>query len=215
MSRHDWYRRVTWTKADEEEFMAKYNRARSDFNKAQYLRIQALYLQKEANPPLFDKSLKLLDMLLDEYPESSEAAGALLQKAQCLESLGKITEASSALLESLVLDQKTSQIKTRAPLEFARFVVKYELKEHYQRAANVLLDSEMLTLFPEGKYLANSALAIISEERGRLRKARKYATLALKAINVKDSGLHLRPEVGLVQNPDEEVLARLRKIAGS
>ena len=135
MSKNDWYRRVTWSKADEEEFMARLNRARSDFNKAQYIRIQALYLQTEAVPPLYEESMKLIDMLLDQYPQSYEIANALLQKAQCLENLGNIKQATDAYIRSLEMDQQTSNINTRAPLEFARFVVKQRLKKHYKRAA--------------------------------------------------------------------------------
>jgi tetratricopeptide (TPR) repeat protein len=215
MSKNDWYRRTTWDQADEDDFMARLNRARTDFNKAQYLRIQALYLQTEADPPLYEKSIKLLDLLFEKYPQSYEVASALLQKAQCLENLGRIKQATDAYIRSVEMDQKTSNINTRAPLEFARFVVKQRLKKHYKRAAKTLRDSKMLMLFPESVYLANSAMAIISEEQGNRRKAQKYASLALNALSVKDSGLHMRPEVGLVKDPDKEILERLKSIIGS
>jgi len=215
MDQKDWYRLVTWTNADEKEFMARLNRARSEFNKAQYLRIQALYLQREATPPLYDESIKLLDILLEEYPQSPEAAGALMQKAQCFEANGRLEEATEIYIMSIEMDQKTSGIKTRAPPEFAQFVVKYKLKPHYKMVVKALSESKMLLLFPEGQFIANTALAIIANEQGRKRKARVFAEKAINASDVKDSGLQGKSDIGLVKNPDKDLLARLQSIVDS
>jgi hypothetical protein len=42
---NDWYRKTTWSEADQADFFARFKRSRTPYNKAQYLRIQANYLE--------------------------------------------------------------------------------------------------------------------------------------------------------------------------
>lgn len=75
-------------------------------------------------------------------------------------------------------------------------VVKPDIDIHLILSATSLASSKMLLLFPEGQFLLAVAMAIISEGRGKRRKARRYAKQALKALEVRDSGLDGRPDVG-------------------
>ena len=45
MSKKDWYRNTIWNEEVEEFFFTKLKRSSTQFNKAQYLRIQAVYLK--------------------------------------------------------------------------------------------------------------------------------------------------------------------------
>ncbi len=78
MSNDDWYRKTSWNQKNKEDFFARLKRSRDSYNKAQYLRIQAGYLQRDYP----DDSKELLFMLFDQYPERSELASAYLQMAE-------------------------------------------------------------------------------------------------------------------------------------
>ena len=79
----DWYRRKTWTKIDEEEFFTKLGRARL-FNRAQYLKIQAIELVFTKNKELLKVAETLLKKMLAEYPDDN------FNKRDALNTLGDI-----------------------------------------------------------------------------------------------------------------------------
>jgi hypothetical protein len=84
VGRNDWFRRKTWTQADQDAFFARLNRSRSAGKKAQYLRIQALSLQSAGTEEMLRASIALLDQIFEEYPDAVDLAQAYLQKAECL-----------------------------------------------------------------------------------------------------------------------------------
>jgi tetratricopeptide (TPR) repeat protein len=214
MGRNDWYRRTSWTEQDREDFYARVKRCRSEFNKAQYIRIQALCLQREADPPLYGDAIELLDYLLEECPHPAELAGVYMQKAQCLEAIGQLSSATESYLFSLSAEKEASG-KTRVPLEFAMFVMRHDLRQYYGIVAEALLDSETLMLFPEGQYVASAAFAIMAYDSGNIEEARRFAQMALAAVKKEDSGLTYHPRAGLVEDPDPDLLERLENIAGA
>jgi len=104
-----------------------------------------------------------------------------MQKAQCLEALGNISQAKDAYLLSLTAEDTPSGVKTTAPLDFAMFVARHSVSELYDKAIETLTQDniKMLTLFPAGQYQACAALAIIADERSNKREARNFAQKAL------------------------------------
>ncbi|CAN5727370.1 hypothetical protein BH10BAC3_BH10BAC3_05480 [soil metagenome] len=79
----DWYRRKTWTKADEEEFFAKLGRARKD-GRPQYLGVQASELIKTKGNAQLTAAEILLNKILTDYPDNQ------IEKSQTYNSLGEI-----------------------------------------------------------------------------------------------------------------------------
>lgn len=213
MGKNDWYRKSSWSLEERVQFFERLNRSRTDYNKAQYLQIQAYHLQK-AKPPLYVEALELLDHLIERYPHPSQLASAYMQKAQCLEALGDISRAKDAYLLSLTAEETRSGIKTTAPLEFGMFVVRHSLNELYLKVFEILTGDniKMLTLFPAGRYQAYAALAIIADETGIKLEARNFAQKALEAAQTKDTGLRHHPTIGLVNTPDKNIQKRLERI---
>ena len=72
MSKVEWFRRTTWTAADAADFAAHLKRSRSDFHKAQYLRIQAGHLHAVGVPELTAVALGLLGQLVTDWPSESQ-----------------------------------------------------------------------------------------------------------------------------------------------
>ncbi len=101
----DWFRRTSWTPADPAAFMSRLGRSRKPFHKAQYPRIQALHLAREARPPLHGAALALLDLLLRDDPEASQLAAAHQQRAECLAALDRRIEALEELRLALEADR--------------------------------------------------------------------------------------------------------------
>jgi hypothetical protein len=106
MADTQWFRRATWTDVDRRKFDARLQRSRTDFHKAQYLRIQAHHLEHDAIPPQVSAALELLDRLLREYPDPSQVSLALSQRGSCLLKLGQPDDALVAFRESLEAERR-------------------------------------------------------------------------------------------------------------
>lgn len=85
--------------------------------KAQYLRIQALYLQKSRN---FGDALDLLNVLLNDCPdEYSQTTAALMQKAECLWAMDDAAGAFDAYQLALESQRRRPHAISQVALSFA------------------------------------------------------------------------------------------------
>ena len=209
MGRHDWYRLTTWSEKDQKAFFARLDRSRENRHKAQYLRIQAVYLEEVGNEDMIKASLSLLDLLFDKYPEPAEFAQAHLQKAHCLFKLGKIDECIDHLHKSLQAEREYPHSKTMAWLDFGWIIVEKKKSNLFDEAIAVLEEFKKPLLFPMEIYKLNAILALIAEECGEFVRAREYARTAIEASSRKDSGLRYHRDAGLVKNTNTSVHARL------
>lgn len=116
MGREDWYRRTSWTTDDQSDFFGRLKRARGTYSKAQYLRIQALYLQQSG---LYAEAVRLLNLLQAEYAEETQATAAFLQKAECLWSIGDRPGAFDAYVEALAAQRRYPNSISLVALSFA------------------------------------------------------------------------------------------------
>lgn len=204
MAKNDWFRRRTWTAKDRKEFFIRLGRTRADYNKAQYLRIQACTLQTEASPPDHAAALDLLDHMLREVPHPDEVAAAQLQRAKCLETLGRVEEAVDAYRASIRCGLNRNNVQTTdASFHFAAFVVKQNLKKLYNEALSNLKCAEIIAVLPSHRYLLCCLTAMMADEDGRAHEARKHAR---KAIEISTSSV--------LPNLDGVLHARIVKLAG-
>ena len=176
----DWYRRKTWTKTDEDEFFAKLGRARKD-GRAQYLRIQAVNLIDTKEAIQLAAAEMLLNKILAEYPENR------IEKSSTLNALGEIyklrkdfDKALGYFKQSLDFEKEFPNVRTSAYLNFSEIVVQAEKTAFYDEVENLLTDEiQKETLkFPFQNYIIYSVLAIISDFKEDLAKAKYYFELA-------------------------------------
>ncbi len=205
----DWYRRTVWDKSEEESFFARLKRARGQYNKAQYLRIQASYIEKKYP----EESLKLLDILIKELPEPLELAQAFLQKAHCLISVSRFDEAVPWFRKVLKQESTYPKSLTQGYLDFPTYVVAHNLKDLFQEVRRILLANKSRLMFPLDYYLYHTALAIIEWENGNSDDAKKHALYALEAASENQSGFRYHPQVGLVENQDKRIQSKLKEIS--
>ena len=208
MARDDWFRRTTWSQVDETEFFARLKRSRGQFHKAQYLRIQATYLDDKYP----ETALRLLDMVIEEYPEPFELAQTYLQKAHCLITLGRSDEATPWFRKVLEQEGANSSAQTQGYLDFPTFIVANERRDLYPEADQILRTHAERLMFPVDHYRWNSALAIISEHDGDLGSASAFASRALEAAGQEHSGFRYHPKVGLVKKQDKRIQKQLVKL---
>jgi tetratricopeptide (TPR) repeat protein len=209
----DWYRKTEWSQEIQLLFFERLKRIRKDTYKSQYLRIQAYMLQCKASPPLYQAAIELIDYLIKEYPDPTQLASAYLQKAQCLEAIGQVNEATQSYLSSMKAQENCPNFITNAPIDFALFVIRHKLTHYYDIVLAQLEHVDSLTQFPVGQYQANAAIAIILFEKGKKRYARQFAQNALDAAEKEYSGFRYHPSLGLVDKKGDDLICKVEKIA--
>lgn len=210
----DWFRKTSWDEADQADFFACLKRSRTCSKKAQYLRIQAVYLEGAGTPELVKASLTLLDKMFAEFPEKTELASAYCQKASCLDKLGEIDQAVAFYQRALKTEREFPNVKTNAFIQFGRLVVENNLTKFFDEALEELkeLDSRGIK-FPSDIYQAFGIRSIIAAQRGEADKAKDFAKIALRAAGKTHSGLRYHPTVGLVRGEETPFLKSVTAIA--
>lgn len=185
----DWYRRKSWTESDQEEFFTKLKRARKD-NRAQYLKIQATEFEETGKTELLNAAERLLNQLLDEYPDDS------FNKSSSLHILGNIYKRRNNLetalayyKEAVEFEKDYPNVKTQADLDFSDLVVRLEKSEHYSLVEELLNERLKNSLFPVEKHRGYSILAVISNKRGDKKNFERFKKLEEKNASQDTSGI--------------------------
>jgi tetratricopeptide (TPR) repeat protein len=195
----DWYRRKTWTNADEDEFFEKLGRARKD-GRAQYLKIQAIELVSTKNIELLKVAKTLLNKMLIEYPNDD------FNKGSALHTLGNIYReladydiAIDYYKQAIDFELIYPNVRTQAYLDYSELIIKTGKTEKYDDVENILLERYARLLFPIEKYKVNSIMSIINRDKNQLDKAKHYAELAEKNATAEISELRYHKNLGVVK----------------
>lgn len=210
----DWYRRTTWSDRDRDEFNDRLKRSRSARKKAQYLRIQALYL---AQSGYHISAIELLDKILTEFPERTELAQAHNQKAESLAQLGQLSSAVDEYRASLAAQRDCPGVRTMAWLDYGCLVVEHQLADLYDEISKVLDEFQDRSgmIFPAQEFRYCLIRAIIAESRNHKDVARRFAVQAIAQASKDHSGFRYHPTVGLVGNEQNKFDAKLKALAES
>jgi tetratricopeptide (TPR) repeat protein len=214
MKSTSWYRKRTWTEQDRADFNTRLKRSRHSGNKAQYLRIQAVYLAEAGHHEI---AIELLDRMFAEFPERIQLAQAHAQKANSLAKLGQPEAAIIEYRAALQAERNLPNVQTQAWLDFGWFVVEKELTDFYGEAQQVLQEfrDEKGLKFPASEYRYYAIQSLLANARGERAAAREYAMLALTEAAKKHSGLRYHPTVGLVGSEQGAFDNRLKALAAS
>jgi tetratricopeptide (TPR) repeat protein len=209
MGRHDWYRKGSWSQDDQADFFARLARSRAGCG--QYLLIQALHLRSAG---IAEPALQLVEQYLSEFPSTDMFhVGALLEKARCLEALGRLEEAEAAYLATLAEQRGIQNYVTLVSIDFPWFAVKYGRRHLYAEALAALDAGAAGFVFPVIKYQAYAVRALIAAEDGDFVPARRHAAEALQAAAARHSGFRYHPDVGLLREPDPRIHDRVTQLA--
>jgi tetratricopeptide (TPR) repeat protein len=213
MARDDWFRKTTWTDADEDAFFTRLRRSRSVFHKAQYLRLQAHSLAGTEQEPLVRAALALLDRLFTEFPDLSQLAQAHLLAAHCYEQLGDITSAIDHFRLSQDARSKYPNLDAGTDLEFPWFIVKHDISSLYDEALATLETAHLA--FPVQIFKASAVRAFVASSRGDSQAATRHANEALEAAGLEKSQFRYHRTLGIVGAEYRPVIERLSDIAAA
>jgi hypothetical protein len=208
----DWFRKKTWTAADEQDFEAHLKRSRGTYYKSQYLRIQAGHLQN-TSPPLYAQALLLLDRVLNEHRDDSQVAAALLQKAQCFDAIIGFDAALAVFREGLAFERSHLGWRTNAWIVFPWRIIKECRIDLYDEAIDaVSYGSSSGVAFPIEQYRMCVVLAVIKNEKGEHMLARSLAKDAYEAAARTHSDFRYHKSLGLVAGVEPWVKSKLDQI---
>jgi hypothetical protein len=194
----DWFRKTTWSKEDQEDFDARWKRCRTDWNRFQYLSIQAGHLSG-AKPPLYADALKLLERALSDFHQPVGIANALGLKARCVHALSGFDQAAPIYRQALEFEKTYPKVRTQLWVEFPWEIVKARRATLYDDALRWLdFPPAKDVMFPIDRFRQATVLAIIADERRDTELAKSNAEAALRAAGMSHSPFPQHKNVGLV-----------------
>lgn len=214
--RESWYRGTSWSPADQEAFWSRLRRSRGPGRRAQYLRIQAVYLEQAG---IVEPAVSLLEHALSEEPAGFDVAEIHHQLATCREKQGRLYEAIEQLRDALAAEARMPNRGTHAWLTLGRIAVENGMSDLYEEVlANVEAKRERgggapPVVFPADRYLLAAILAVINAHLGNEDTAEELARAALSAAAETQSGLRYHPQVGLVTDKDTRLYERVVTLA--
>jgi tetratricopeptide (TPR) repeat protein len=204
-SKLDWYRRTTWTTADEQEFFAKLKRAR-EWSRPQYLKIQASCLSAGAKPALLDAAESLIAKLLADYPDDkSERSAGLSILGDIYRQRQQFDDAMTYYKKAIDFEKEYPNVQGPAFLYFSELAVKLDKREYFPFVEELLSGRVEHNPFPMYKYKIYAVLSIINKINGRVEKAAQFAALADQFAAAETSGLRYHPTLGVVTRRDQEL----------
>ena len=208
---NEWYRKQTGTKEDEEDFFQHLKRARGEFHKAQYLKIQAVTLYETRYEPYYDVSLTLLDQYFHDFPDEQDF------RADCLHLYGRILYVRKLYDKAFVCYREAAYQELKVPtlisgawLDYPKLIVQLKRTDLYDEAERFLKTQHWI--LPFHLYTANAVLAVICHERGDIDAARRHKQLSHEAAAMQRSVLRKHPHLGLVEEKDEFLEAAMAEI---
>ncbi len=207
-SRHDWYRKSTWSAADRDDFETRLARARRS-SRSQYLLIQAEYLLQSG---ILREAILLVDRVITEYPERCNMSRAYTIRAKCCAELNHHDNALASFRSAVQAERAYPNVRTNVYLDFAEYVVRYSCDNSFHEALLAMDEMPQTgTQFPVHDYLYHALKACLLQSPNS-DDARQHAELARMASAKLHSGFWKHPTIGLVEQEPEWLKIKLDKI---
>ena len=201
---------------DEESFWTRFRRSRGASSKTQYLLIQAGSLLSAGNLDLVSPALALVDRVLGEHVDEAFLSDAHYTRAQCLSALQRCDEAMSSYRLSFEARRLRPGMQNLAYLDFAWLLLTMERADLYDEALQVLDEfSGAGELFPLHAYKNAAARALLWAGLNEKQRAATYAKEAIAASSMGESPFRHHRLLGIVDQIDGDLQARLFGLAAA
>lgn len=180
MAKPAWYAHTTWSAADREEFLARLRAVAGAHEQAACLRKQAAHLLKTRSPETLIGARELYELLLAQFPDSSDLAYVHTALGEVLEASAEEDAGLAAYRAALVAQSGTTR-STDAHLRFGLLVIRAGRSELFAEALTLLESSRQPLVYPFDQYRHCGIVAHLRGERGETARARLSARDALAA----------------------------------
>lgn len=213
MANDDWFRSETWSETTRAAFETRLARSRTEFHRAQYLRVQGLTLTETNRRREVSAGRALLERVITEYPgEVLEVAGAHSALADSFARENRPREAIEHFRACLALESGRN-FKHRAELRLAEVLLAHDATDASLGEIAELLDEAANQAF------FHSEAWRIAVARARLHAKQKdtvgaaaHAQHALALIANNSPKLARHPDVGLIET-DRKTVKEMQKLA--
>ncbi len=180
MTKRAWYARTTWSADDREDFLARLRQVAGEHEQVACLRKQAGHLLKARSPEALAGARELYELLIAQFPLSSDLAYAHAALGQCRELLG---ETDGALAEYVrALDAQRGRARTTtAHLRFGLLAIASSRTDLYEVAARLIAEFAQALIYPSEQYEQCAIRAVLADHRGEAPLARLCALDAIQA----------------------------------
>lgn len=218
MSRNDWYRNTEWNNQIETNFFNRLKRSRRNYNKAEYLRIQATYLLNSSSTILKKKGVQLMKKLINDFPEETfstisghESLGDYYLKKNDYQRAEKHFRIVTEYYHSNTRSGTSglADLKLTETILLSNQVEKFE--EAYELATSKFYETEGELLLNSNIFYYASLMANLCLKMGKLEEASKYANSALELSTIKEPQFNRHKSVGIIKT-DQKTIDRLKKI---
>lgn len=205
----EWYRNDTWNATIASEFETRLKRARGNFSKAQYLKIQAYHLLCSPEAEVQPVGIALLNRLFTDYPQE----------------LWEVVGGYDALGEYYLKQKDWKQAVHYFRLAISHFNISY-IQTTYRGAQLKLAEAlwhisagqalaeafQLVRAFPVIELSLNNQLfyfyqlaSLICASLDKLPEAKEYAKHALELTRVTEPQFSRHKTVGIVQATEQQI----------
>ncbi len=197
MAKPPWYAHTTWTASDHDDFFLRLRQIVGAHEQAACLRKQAGHLLKARTPATLAGARELYELLVAQFPDSSNLAYVHTSLGEVLEASGEDEAALAAYRQALGAQHGTTR-STDAHLRFGLLVIRATRSERYPEALTLLESAGLPMVYPFDQYRYCGIVAHLRAARGETGRARLSARDALAAtkhcVVDQQSAFHLRLE---------------------
>ncbi|WP_067139607.1 hypothetical protein [Oceanivirga salmonicida] len=215
MNKENWYRNTIWNEEIEKEFENRLKRSRGNYNKSQYLRIQATYLLSSSNEIFEKKGIELMERVINFYSDEFDSITAKEQLGDFYFSKKDFVNAEYyfRIVTEYYYTKTRSGTSGLADLKLCELILLTNQKDKFKEAYKMGIekfDREYLS-FDNEKFYYNNLMANLCYAMNRKNEASKFASIALELSKITRPKFSRHKMLGLV-NATEEQIEKLKMI---
>ncbi len=216
MSKEDWYRNTSWNEEIEEAFENRLKRSRGDFNKSQYLRIQASHLLYSQNEKFQEKGVELMKRVISSYPNESDSVFANEQLGDFYLAKSDFENAEKyfRVVTEFYYTKNRSNTSGLADLKLCEVILQTKQKEKFEEAYKIFNKFEKTggrLLLNSDRFYYGNLRANLCYEMKKYDEASEFAKQTLEIAQITEPQFNKHKTVGLV-NATEEQIEKLKMI---
>ena len=177
MAKPAWYAHTTWADTDRAEFFARLHAVAGANEQAACLRKQAAHLLKAHTQETMHGARELYELLLAQFPESSDLAYVHTALGEVLEETAE--EAALDAYRAALVTQSSTTRSTDAHFRFGLLVIRAQRTDLFAEAQRHLDADSRPLVYPLDQYRRCGIAAHLAAARGERVKATLYARDAL------------------------------------